>query len=198
MRKTVRDLVIEYFLNHEGQTVKQADMATWVQDEYRKIYGTPCQDPWREARKLYQEGMLIKEKKGYYKCDSSKAGQKDLPEFSAEIKEQIFRRDNYRCVVCGRGRADGVEIHADHIKPLDKGGTNTLENGQTLSSEHNLLKKNYSQTEAGKRYFIRLYEQAVARGDKAMIDFCRQIFDVYNHHQVDRHIPRPNQHLSLF
>ena len=47
------------------------------------------------------------------------------------------------CVFCGRGEADGVTIAADHIKPKDKGGTNTIDNGQTLCYEHNLRKRNY-------------------------------------------------------
>lgn len=58
--------------------------------------------------------------------------------------------------------------------------------------EHNLIKKNYSQTEAGKRYVIKLYEQAVAIGDKRMVIFCKDIFDVYDKHGIDKHIPRPN------
>lgn len=56
--------------------------------------------------------------------------------FPPEIKEAIFRRDNYRCVVCRNGRHNGFEIHADHIQPRSKGGQSTLENGQTLCSEH--------------------------------------------------------------
>ncbi len=106
--------------------------------------------------------------------------------------EEIFRKDNYECVFCGRGRKDGVEICADHIKPKDKGGSNTLDNGQTLCMEHNLLKKNYSQTEAGKRYFIKIYENAVAIGDERMVRFCKEIFDVYDKKGVNSHIPRPN------
>ena len=95
-------------------------------------------------------------------------------------------------MVCGRRRKDGVELCADHIKSKDLGGSNTVDNGQTLCTEHNLLKKNYSQTEAGKRYFIKTYEKAVAIGDDKMIKFCEQLFDVYNKHKVNTHIPRPD------
>ena len=116
----------------------------------------------------------------------------ELFDFPPEIKEEIFRRDNYQCVVCGRRRKDGVELCADHIKSKDLGGSNTVDNGQTLCTEHNLLKKNYSQTEAGKRYFIKTYEKAVAIGDDKMIKFCEQLFDVYNKHKVNTHIPRPD------
>jgi|GEM_PF-6953169 len=58
--------------------------------------------------------------------------------------------------------------------------------------EHNLIKKNYSQIEAGKRYFIKLYKQAVKIHDEKMINFCKCIFDCYDFHGVNGHIPRPN------
>ncbi len=103
-----------------------------------------------------------------------------------EVKEEIFKRDGYKYVVCGRGKDDGVEIHADHKIPLDKGGTNTIDNGQTLCSEHNLLKKTYSQTEFGKRFIIKLYEEAIKN------KFCQEIFDVYNKYGINSHIKRPN------
>jgi len=76
---------------------------------------------------------------------------------------------------------------------LAEGGTNTIDNGQTLCMEHNLMKKNYSQTEAGKRYFIKMYEQAVANNDEKMINFCKSVFESYNKHGINRHIPRPNK-----
>ena len=68
-----------------------------------------------------------------------------------------------------------------------------IANRQTLCMAHNLMKKNYSQTEAGKKYFIRLYEQAVSVGDQKMINFCKHIFDVYDITGINKHIPRPNR-----
>ncbi len=117
-------------------------------------------------------------------------------DFCEEDKETIFGRDGYKCVVCGRGPEDGVELCADHRVPRDRGGDSSIDNGQTLCMEHNLIKKNYSQTEAGKRFFIKLYEDAVRLGDKKMIAFCRSVFDAYNSHQMNGHIPRPNRKRS--
>lgn len=135
---------------------------------------------------------MIKVKKRVYKYDPEYVHKVELFEFSPEVKEAIFKKDNYKCVWCGRGRVDGVEICADHKLPKDKGGTNTIDNGQTLCTQCNLIKKNYSQTEAGKRYVIKMYEQAVAQNDKKKIDFCKAIFDVYNNFKINGHIPRPN------
>jgi len=63
----------------------------------------------------------------------------------------------------------GYELQVDHILPKDKGGKATLENGQTLCSICNFIKKNYNQTESGKRMFIRLWETAKRIGDKDII-----------------------------
>ncbi len=41
----------------------------------------------------------------------------------------IFKRDQYTCQIC---RRSGVELEIDHIIPLSKGGTDTIENFQTL------------------------------------------------------------------
>lgn len=67
-----------------------------------------------------------------------------------------------------------------------------MENGQTLCSEHNLLKKNYSQTEFGKRFIIKLYEEALEKQDERMINFCKDILDIYDKYNIDWHIKRPD------
>ena len=190
--KSVRELVLEYFEMHPREDLSHGPVVDWVEREKIKAGGTKPRDPWRVIRKLHQEGMLIKVNKGVYRYDPEHIRDIELFEFSQAVKEKIFRRDNYRCVVCGRGRMDGIEICADHIKPRDKGGINTVSNGQTLCTEHNLLKKNYSQTESGKRYFIRIYQNAVEIGDNRITKFCEEVFDVYDKHGINGHIQRPN------
>ena len=178
---------------HPKENLAHGPVVDWIEKQYLKLYGRKPRDPWRAIRRLYQKGKLIKVKNGVYRYEPDYVHEVELLEFTPSVKEAIFKRDNYRCVVCGRGRADGVQIHADHKKPIDKGGNNTIDNGQTLCSEHNLLKKNYSQTEAGKRYFIRLYEDAVGQNDERMINFCEDVFDVYDKHHINGHIQRPDK-----
>ena len=192
MGKSVSDLVMEYFRSHPKQDLNHAPVVDWVEEQYLKLYGKKSRDTWRAIRKLHQEGKLIKVKKGVYRYDPEYAQDISLLDFPPDVKEKIFRRDKYRCVICGRGRKDGVEICADHKRPLDKGGTNTFDNGQTLCTQHNLMKKNYSQTEAGKRYFIKIYEEALKIGDKKTIEFCKDVFNAYNKHKINSHILRPN------
>jgi len=189
---SVNDLIIKYFQKHPKQDLPHGPVVDWVTVEYLKEHNEPPRDPWRAIRKLHQEGILIKVSKGIYRYDPGNIKESELFDFPQNIKAEIFHRDNYKCVVCGRGKAEGVELCADHIKPKDKGGDNSTSNGQTLCMEHNLIKKNYSQTEAGKRYFIKIYEQAVSKGDQNMIRFCKDVFDVYDKHKINGHIKRPN------
>lgn len=191
-KKSIADLVMEYFRMHPKQDLHHAPVVDWVEEKYLNLYNKKPRDTWRGIRRLYQEGILIKVTKGVYRYDPDLIQIKELPDFPPDVKQAVFRRDGYKCVVCGRGRKDGMEIQADHKIPIDKGGTNTLSNGQTLCSEHNFLKKNYSQTEFGKRFLIKLYKDAVKKKDKSMIKFCTDIFDIYNKYRVNTHIPRPN------
>jgi len=191
-KKSISELVLAYFKKHPNENLRHGPVVDWVEKQYIKAGGTKPRDPWRAIRKLHQEGKLVKISKGVYRYDPSCVQEVELFEFPPELKEEIFKRDNYKCVVCGRGKEDGVEICADHKTPKDKGGSNTIDNGQTLCAEHNLMKKNYSQTEAGKRYFIKLYETAVAIGDERMMRFCREVFDAYDKEGINGHIPRPN------
>jgi 5-methylcytosine-specific restriction endonuclease McrA len=196
VKTTIAGLIMEYFKKHPKQDLEHGPVVDWVEEQYLKLYGKKPRDTWRGIRRLHQEGILIKVRKGIYRYNPDMIQHKELYEFPPKVKEEIFKRDGYKCVVCNRGREDGVELCADHILSKDKGGTNTIDNGQTLCTEHNLLKKNYSQTEAGKKYFIKLYEQAISQGDKRMIEFCEQVFYVYNKHHINTHIARPTRRIN--
>ena len=52
------------------------------------------------------------------------------------IKDQVWQRDNGRCIVCGSNR----NIEFDHIIPYSKGGKNTYRNLQLLCEFHNRQK----------------------------------------------------------
>ncbi|MFN3781026.1 MAG: HNH endonuclease [Candidatus Kapaibacteriota bacterium] len=165
---------MEYFSNHPDEELPHGPVVDWVEEQYIKTYGRKPRDIWRTIRRLHQEGILIKVKNGIYKYSPDKIQRREILEFPPEMRKAIFERDGYKCIVCGRGKEDGVEIHADHKIPIDKGGTNTLENGRTLCSEHNFLKKNYSQTEFGKRFIIKLYNEAIKKGDDRIILFSKK------------------------
>lgn len=192
MAKSISDLIMEYFQKHPNEDLQHGPVVDWVTKQYLKDNTEPPRDPWRAIRKLHQEGTLVKVKKGIYRYDPDHIKEVELFDFPQDVKEEIFKRDNYKCIVCRRGLEEGVEICADHKKPKDKGGDNSINNGQTLCMEHNLMKKNYSQTEAGKKFIIKIYEDAVSNSDERMIRFCKEVFDAYDRHRINGHIPRPN------
>lgn len=189
---SISDLILQFFKNHPNEDFNHGPVVDWVEERYLKLYGRKPRDTWRAIRALHQQGILMKVKKGVYRYDPQFVNKVELFDFPPDAKEEIFKRDNYQCVICHKGRDDGVEICADHRKPKDKGGDNSVENGQTLCMEHNLLKKNYSQTEMGKRFVINIYEQAVANNDQKIINFCKEIFNAYDKLGINGHIKRPN------
>lgn len=58
------------------------------------------------------------------------------------LRYNIFKRDNYRCQICGATQADGAKLHVDHIVPVSKGGKTVPSNLQTLCERCNLGKSN--------------------------------------------------------
>ncbi|MCL2026021.1 MAG: HNH endonuclease [Leptospirales bacterium] len=60
------------------------------------------------------------------------------------MRWQIFERDNFQCVACGKTAHDGIILHIDHIVPKSKGGKNIMDNYQTLCHQCNIGKSNKS------------------------------------------------------
>ena len=181
-------LILSYYTKRSGQDVNHKDAVDWATAEWKRLTGKVFRDPDRAIRNLHAEGTLIKVGKGVYRYDPNHVTVKKQNYFTAQQKEEIFRRDGYRCVICGAGGKENVDIHADHVCPRERGGEATLSNGQTLCSAHNNFKKAYKQTETGKRLFIRLYEKACAVNDLKLKKFCHDILKMYEEHGINGHI----------
>jgi hypothetical protein len=50
------------------------------------------------------------------------------------------------------------------------------------------MKKNYKQTETGKKMFIRLYELAKKENNNELIKFCTEILTVFEKNNINGHI----------
>ncbi|MFC6603896.1 HNH endonuclease [Ectobacillus funiculus] len=57
-----------------------------------------------------------------------------------EVRQQVYKRDNYQCLCCGKERRRGVSLEIDHILPIAMGGKNAPSNLQTLCKQCNGLK----------------------------------------------------------
>lgn len=74
--------------------------------------------------------------------DRRMANDEERAKVTRAMRYDVLRRDGFRCVKCGRGREDGVKLHADHIKPVSRGGKSVISNLQTLCEDCNCGKGN--------------------------------------------------------
>jgi hypothetical protein len=141
------DFVKEYFIKNAGVEIHHSQSKKDLEDAWLKATGKRMEDSDRAIRMLHGKGFLQKRGKGIYLYDPNSVQDQVWDEFTEAEKRAIFERDGYKCVTCGLGRENGLELHIDHIKPRSLGGQGTVENGQTLCSRHNFIKKNHSQTD---------------------------------------------------
>jgi len=60
------DLVLAHFQDYPNIALSHSDWIDEVTAQCERILGSTPRDLWRAARKLYQEGHLVKIKKGVY------------------------------------------------------------------------------------------------------------------------------------
>lgn len=121
-KSTQKDLVIEFFTSNPNRDIQHPEVVDWVVNELRIRTGEVFRDPDRCIRKLAQEGFLMKMGKGIYKYDPEHVANRHLEYFTSLQKKEIFERDGYACVVCGRGAKEGFELHATILDQKTLGG----------------------------------------------------------------------------
>ena len=179
---------MEYFEAHPNRVIPTEEIVDWATKTWTDRTGKVFRDPDRGIRRLSQSGKLIKHSKGEYSFHPGEIRSVEISYFSEKLKQRVKERDGFKCVVCGRGEEHGSELHVDHILPIDKGGKATFENGQTLCSQHNFLKKNTHGTEFAKKFFIRHYDLARSKGMVEIADFCAEVIKLYEKFGIDDHI----------
>ena len=182
-------LLREYYKKYPNKNISHPEVVDWATNEWKKRTGKIFRDPDRGIRTLYQKDYLIMVKKGCYRYNPTHTkNYSSKTDFTQKQKDEIQKRDKYKCVICGHGQAEGFELHVDHIRSRERGGQSTLKNGQTLCSDHNMFKKNHNQTEMSKRLFIKLYKTSKAKNDYKIQNFCCDILKIYQKHKIDTHI----------
>ena len=92
-----------------------------------------------------EEDTILDEKdldnKQKIKCTENKR-RKTPRNINLRLRYKVLKRDNFKCVICGRSPAKNpdIELQVDHIIPYSKGGETVIENLRTLCSECNLGK----------------------------------------------------------
>ncbi len=105
-----------------------------------RVVSAPLKPNYEVAELRQQVALLARENQRLHK-ELMSANRNQRKAISTKLRFQVFQRDGFRCKCCGKIAGDGVELQVDHIQPVAKGGTNDLQNLQTLCRECNSGKR---------------------------------------------------------
>ena len=94
--------------------------------------------PIKEWHKIISSEWRLKLKN---KFKSKNTPTRKRNPIESRLRHEVFKRDNYKCKECGKGKETST-LHADHIIPVAQGGSDELDNLQTLCQACNLAKSN--------------------------------------------------------
>ena len=77
------------------------------------------------------------DKRNAYKSTEEWRRKNERTKVTPSLRYDVMRRDGFRCCLCGRTAANGVELEVDHIIPVSRGGNTTYSNLQTLCRDCN-------------------------------------------------------------
>ena len=179
---TVKGACLKVFIQNINKSL-QVKYVCKEADKIFKEYGKePFADRGRDIRSLHlKEGLIIKDNLGNYKFTGKFAGSKKST-FTSNLKNQILKRDGYKCVMCGVSESEGYKLMIDHIKPESKGGLATYDNGMVLCTKCNNLKSNYNVKEFGRKMFDTYLNIANKNNDKKNASFFEDIIKVFDKH----------------
>jgi hypothetical protein len=116
--KDIRDPSISDADFERSHRMTRGEMRGWIED-----YESQCA-AWEVIEMLGVSPPVV-----------TPAGYKKKP-ISAKLRWAVFKRDQYRCVMCGSEE----DLTADHIHSEARGGEATLDNLQTLCRPCNAKK----------------------------------------------------------
>lgn len=128
VREECRKLVLEDFLDVAGK--------------YKFTFNLEFADGEVSHIKWYHNDKWISPVNGYIKPivlhENPKSRRNPIP---ATLRHEVFLKDGYRCVECGATNRD-AKLEVDHVVPVSQGGTDELDNLQTLCEKCNQSKSN--------------------------------------------------------
>ena len=111
----------------------------------------------------------------------------------ARLRHEVFQRDNYRCRECGATNKE-TTLEIDHIVPVSKGGTNNINNLQTLCKTCNRAK--HARAWVGGRYHVKSeYQQYLSAEEQERIKLYNKLKSNLTDEQLEllyNHFPGDN------
>ncbi len=121
-------------IKYEGQKIPVYETTFFILPDSSVDY--PLEKWHKEISTNWKEKM-----KNLGKPNNKKNGEQKRSPIDSRLRHECFKRDGYKCKECGNTNKESI-LHADHILPVSQGGSDELENLQTLCEECNLAKSN--------------------------------------------------------
>lgn len=133
----------EQTLEKEGRTPQRKDLKSYEVpvsgDTYIRRFGT-----WKKALKKAHDSVLIAavdlEPTSEVTSPAPSTSKKQIRALSLRKRFFVMKRDSFACVRCGAS-GHGVRLEVDHKTPRAKGGSDALDNLQTLCFDCNRGKR---------------------------------------------------------
>jgi hypothetical protein len=126
-------------LEKEGRRPFRSDLKAYGYsvsgDTFSRKYGSWKAALLRAAENLGNQGSVEESENGAANQTEALGKRKAI---SVRKRFFVFKRDRYRCRICG---ATGVELEVDHIVSVADGGSDALDNLQTLCFKCNRGKR---------------------------------------------------------
>lgn len=186
-KKKKIEYVLDFFKKNPNKLLKLEDIDEGIKKDYLEDTGSTKIYTNRDVRSLYAQGYdkklngyLDRPKKGYYIFKQGKKPTIFKSPFPEKVKIEIKKRDKYKCQMCGMKETPDNILAIDHVIPEDKSGKGVKENGITLCTKCNNIKKNHDLTTFGKKFFKKHLKISKSSGDKETSKFIKEILKVFD------------------
>ena len=156
LQRKAKERSARYYREHQEETIARVrayaqENRDKVLEKSRKYWHTRVdKEAYNEARQArrverYWSDLEFREKRLRESRHSTKTRKARLRgaegSYSLREWEELCEKYNYTCLRCGLSGSD-VYLTVDHVIPVSKGGTNTIENIQPLCGSCNSKKNN--------------------------------------------------------
>ena len=140
---------LETFLKIESGICKKAKLtpllsssifiqASYTSPQGRNSYSKEITLSYEETVNAYNRYIRLKNQQRVY----SYQVKTERAKMNDSLRYDIFKRDKFRCQICGATAKEGAKLHVDHIVPVSKGGKTVYSNLRTLCDRCNMGKSN--------------------------------------------------------